>query len=369
MRRKIAIVLSAALLLALLPAASDAESDRLGFIAINETMPQELVNCVSVYGGINYVPYYVFTGYGLGLSYSYFLSAATAYFSTTEKQLFFDLNSGDTYDGNDNHYAASAVMQGGTVYVPVGLMCRYFGMSYSVIAGNEYGSILRITTDAVVLGDTEFLRAARSLMRSYYQSYHTAAAAVSPPPQEPKPSETPPTHEGDRVLLGFAGMPGEELLSQLDRLGFSACFFLTAEDIRQDPDRVRFLAGEGWGLGVWCASDPAADWESTDALLFEAARVRSILAASPGGAGARDGAEATGLAWFSADYSAAAEDSLYYGYASAAIPDAIRDAAGDISLLLDCNIPGQALSSLLNFLSERRYNVSGPCETDTIRRP
>ncbi|MBR1659033.1 MAG: hypothetical protein IJ705_01785 [Oscillospiraceae bacterium] len=221
MKRTAALLLCAALLLALVPAgsAADAEDDRLGFVAINDIMPPELVDCQMFYGGVYYVPYYVFTDYGLGLSYSYFASAATAYFSTTEKQLFFDLNSGATYDGNDTHYAVSAISRGGTVYVPVGLVCRIFGgMTYSIIAGNEYGNILRLKTDAVVLSDAEFLRAARSLMRSYYQSYQSGEGGGPVPDATPEPI----SHEGDRALLGFVGLPGDELLKTLARYEFDA---------------------------------------------------------------------------------------------------------------------------------------------------
>ena len=368
MKRTTAVLLCAALLLLplFLSAGAAAEADKLAFVSINDTLPPELVNCASVYNGISYVPYYVFTNYGFGISYSYFVSAATAYLSTPDKQLFFELNSGDTYDGSDNHYSTPAILQNGTVYVPVGLVCRFFGgMNYSSIAGNEYGSILRITTDAVVLSDAEFLRAARTLMRTYYQNYQAGNSSPAAPAQSPAPV----MHEGDRVMLGFAGLPDDGTLETLGAYELSACFFLTAQELRGSPDLVRRLSGEGFGLGIWCAGDSAQDWAEASELLFETARVRTILVSAPPEhiEDCLALAEREGLACWAPDHSLAA-----VGEEEAPAPDTVAAALdsveGDASLLLSAAGNGTDLETLLESLLERRYDIVGPREIDTVRR-
>ena len=366
MKRLTSALLCGALLLAFLLSAggSAAEEEKLTFVSINDTLPPELVNCAAYYNGASYVPYYVFTNYGFGLSYSYFVSAATAYLSTPDKQLFFELNSGDAYDGDDNHYSASAIFLNGTVYVPVGLVCRFFGgMNYSNITGNEYGSILRITTDSAVLSDADFLRAARTLMRTYYQNYW--AENNGDAPEEP---EAPVMHEGDRVLLGFVGLPDAETLNSLESRECSASFFLTAEEIRAFPDLMRRLSGEGYSLGVWCPEGTAGDWEEASRLLFETARVRSILICAP-----PERMEAclalagkNGLACWEPDYRLLASED------AAPAPDtvalALEAEEGDVSLLLDDGGDVTELELLLESLLERRYDIVGPREIDTVRR-
>ena len=238
MRKKaIAALLGLIMFLLLIPGAPASAEEKLSFISVNDTLPPELINCVANYNGQIYVPYYVFTNasyglskYGVGISYTYFNSAATAYLSGGEKQLFFELNSGDTYDGDDTHYSgASAIVRSGAVYLPLGLMYRFFGgFSYSYISGNEYGSILRFTTDAVILTDTEFLRAAKNTMRTYYLAYNAEAepevTPTSSPVQTEEPLPTPETHEGERVTLSFTGAPTDRVLSTLAQGRVKTCF-------------------------------------------------------------------------------------------------------------------------------------------------
>ena len=166
-KRLFCIVLAAMLAAALLSGVPAAADEKLNFISVNDMLPPELINSAISYGGMTYVPYYTFSSYGLGVSYTYFSASSTAYLYVRERQIFFELTSGKTYDGDGNQYTAPAILRSGVVYLPLSLMRRFFDhISYSYISGNEYGSILRITTSDVVLNDTEFLQAARTLMRS-----------------------------------------------------------------------------------------------------------------------------------------------------------------------------------------------------------
>lgn len=377
MRKKaIAALLGVALLLLLLPGAVVSADEKLTFLSINDTLPPELINCVASYGGQLYVPYYTFTNaayglakYGVGISYTYFNSAATAYLSAGDNQLFFELNSGDTYDGDDTHYgSASAIVRNGTVYLPLSMMYRFFGgFSYSYISGNEYGSILRLTTDAVVLTDTEFLRAARNTMRTYYLAYNAeieSEPTPSPTPiQTAEPSPPPETHEGERVTLSFSGLPTERILSTLSQHRIATCFFLTAEDVRSDPDMVRRAVGEGHSLGVWCAEDFSAEYAEAAALLFEAARVRTILTAGPAEKAEefRTAAEDEGMVWCDGN-SAVAEGTPAYVYNVSAW---LENAGGRPSLRLNCGTDSASnIGQILQYLNIQRYDVVSPRETN-----
>lgn len=351
-------------LLALLLSAPTAAEDKLSFISINDTLPPELINTVAVYGGVTYVPYWLFTNYGLGIYYSYLSSASTAYLYTYDRQLFFGLSDGKTFDENDCQYSTQAIMRGGTVYLPLNFMCNYFGgFTYSNIAGNEYGSILRITTGSEVLGNDEFLRAAKNAMRTHYTAYNRhgdSGSAQTPDPSPAQPGQSEQTHEGDSVRLGLCGLPSASLLERLERLGMRACFFLTAAQVRDAPDLVRRIACEGHGLGVCCPEGTAAEFAETSLLLTEAARVRTILTLRPEEAAAPEGAAA-----FRWELGTAAETvrptDIY------AVTAALDSGSGDTALLLPCGEDSEAsLGALLFYLSDRGFTVTAPRETDGI---
>ena len=183
-KRIAALALALVLVLGLaLPGAPAGAADKLSFISVNDTLPPELINCAVSYNSTTYVPYYVFSNYGLGLSYSFFPSVATAALYTTDAQLYFDVTNGTTYDGDDYRYSVSAIIRNGTVYVPLSFVCRFFGwIGVSNLAGNEYGSILRLTNGSEVLTDAEFLRAAESAMATYSRQYRESAATPTPAP-------------------------------------------------------------------------------------------------------------------------------------------------------------------------------------------
>lgn len=349
------------LLLLLPPLESSAEG--LSFISVNDLLPSELVGCLYSYGDILYVPYTVFTGYGLGIYYSYFSESSTAYFYTLDKQLFFSISDGKTFDADDYYYSVPAILRNGVVYLPVSLMCSYFGFSYSYIAGSPYGSVLRIKNGAQVLTDTEFIRAAKSVMQSHYDAYNTAQppAATPAPTPVPTPAKTPGPENNGReelsVSLSFIGPPSAALLDTLDSYGVTGCFFLTAEDVLSDPDMIRRAAGEGHALGVYCREDAAAEYEETAALIFEAARVKTVLvtASAEYAAGCMADAEALGLVCRQRGLDAvfAPGDTVSAYYATSELE--ARQTGADI--FMDSASAEHTLPILLEYLARSRYSV------------
>ena len=227
------------------------------------------------------------------------------------------------------------------------------------MTGSEYGDIVRIVSDAV-LSDEELQRAATNLMRNYYQKYNAAQPTETPAPVE---SEAPETHEGEALMLSFAGLPDPALLNRLRTDGLRSCFFLTAEEVRRDPDLLRRAVGEGHRLGVRCEGDPAETVPETRALIFEATRTPTVLLAAP-------------EAWAAEAEAYAADAGLVWCPADLLLDGGLPGGAWDVmawlndaellspSLRLDCAAAETAeLGRVLSYISEQKYAVSCPRET------
>lgn len=355
------IMLCALLLTMLLPGVAVKADDRLSFVAVNDYLPPELINTIVYYGGVAYVPCWLFTNYNLGLYYSYFSTNSTAYLYNTSRQLFFELSTGRTYDSEDNEYSAPAILFGGTVYFPLDFVTTYYGTyTYTVIGSNEYGSIVRIKTGKEVLSDDAFFRAAYTAMQRYYQAYQEAISPVpAPVPVEiPKPTEKP-SREGDVIRLGLDGLPSEETMDLLKEEGIRICFFLSIEEIRSDPDMVRRIACEGHTLGVSSPAGSASDCESAAGLLWETARVQTILAAMPD-----DAVMPEGMVTFPT-VRTAPEDSMDAEETAYSVTSKLEMRAGDQTLIFPAE-PGDpaALRLLLFYLHDMEFSVITIRETD-----
>ena len=269
-KAKKAVCVILVLLLALLPGAALAADSSVCFIAVNDNL-LPLTSQASSQSGQYYVPMSVFTS--LRIYSSFHSGTSTAELTSSTRQMFFNVETGETYDSNNNYYTSSAIMRGGTVYVPVDFVCRQFGLSWSYIRGSGYGDVCRITDGSSSLSNEMFMAAARPLMVSRYNEY--TGSSVSPDVDGGE------VEAADSVIfLSFRGMPTGDTLNTLLSYGVKATFFLTAEEIRSDPSIVRRIAGEGHNIGALCSSDPAREHgEFLDALWSEA-HMTSVLIAS-----------------------------------------------------------------------------------------
>lgn len=393
-RRVLALLLCAALLA--VPLGSASAETRLTFLSVNDLIPPELINTAVSWGGRIYVPWQVFANYGLGIGYNYYGAAQTAYLYSYDLQLFFELNTGRCFDGEDNSYSIPAIYSGGAVYLPLRMVCSFFGLRLSTIGGSEYGDILRVSSEAV-LSDEELLRAAQNFMRRYYLLYNapepspspsptptaapppvtpvppspsatpspapvpTPAPSPTPSPAVPPPSPTPLSHAGDLLTLSFTGLPDAAMLDALAAAGVRSCFFLTAAELGRDPELLRRMAGEGHSFGVRAAGDPAADWAAAAPLLFETTRTLTLLLdAGTNIAEATAFAEAEGLVLCPADRATAADTAGAEWLAVSWL-----EAPGHaLRLRLDCaSLDGPALARVLQRVRELNYTVLRPRET------
>jgi hypothetical protein len=366
-KRVLALALCVLVLASLFPGSGGAAAGPLSYVAFNDTLPPELVNAAVYYGGTAYLPYWFFTNYGFGISYTYFTTSSTAYVSGAANQIFFELTSGRTYDSNDVEYNAPAILWGGTVYLPLGFMAGTFGgFTYRVIGQNDYGSILRVKTGTEILSDDEFFKAATAVMKRYYQAYYASEDPTAPPehtPALPEPTENPQPREGDAIRLGLEGMPSAEALKLLTQEGIKACFFLRAEEIRSDPDMVRRIACTGYGLGASCPNGSAEEMEETAALLWETARVRTILYTLPEGAAVPEGIVA-----FPTNGTELTADELLEGVYS--VTGQLEYRTGDQTVLFPSgDVDTAALRMLLYYFDEQGFTVVPLREPDGGGKP
>ena len=356
MKRRILIILLCGALVALpVPCTTGAAGAPLNFVAVNDTLPQELINAAAYYGGIIYVPSWLIKNYNLGINYSYFTGSTTAYLESGDKQLFFNVTTGKTFDGDDYQYSVPAIVQGGIVYLPLSFLCSFFGsFSYANIGGNEYGNVLRIYAGSSELTDKEFLAAAKPAMKRQYDAYYKENT-------EGTGSETDggkQQHQGETVRLGLVGLPEDETLELLRNTGMTACFFLREEELRSDPDRVRCIACRGFGLGVVCETGTAAEYEAAAELLWEICRVPCTMALVPAGAEPVSGATSRTLP----EERETGGDRMAKTYAVTAELDAGH---GDTELLFSCGAEhSTALKVLVYYLRDQGFAVRALRETD-----
>lgn len=350
MKRKILALILIILILAPFVQTASADNSGLCYTATNDKL-LDIGLMTAFVGGVSYVPAEVLSTFGV--YYNYFDSSTTAMLFNSNKQIFFELSSGNTKDSAGTTYSVSATFKNGQVYVPASWVCTYFGLNCSVISGSGYGDILRIKNGAEVLSDWDFLDAATSIMRTRYNEYYGTSTPVSPSPT--------PTQNGDddingaSVSLSFIGLPSDKLLNSLDNYSANVCFFVTADEVMGAPDTVRRICGSGHSIGIYCASSPETECENTSELIFEAAQVRPILVTSPVALSQslKTYAEANGYAYFEAAIKIA--DTVK---SSSVITSELKDAEGYTSIIIPYNeYTDSFLPYVLQFISNKHITI------------
>jgi len=351
MRRTIIFILILAMVLSF-SLVSYADNPEVCFTALNETV-LDLSQAPYFYNGTAFVNYKVFSSFKVYSSY--FASNNTISLYRSDRQLYFNLNTGQIFDGDKNYYSTPTVRKNGVVYVSVPFVCNYFGLSWSYIKGIGYGDILRITDSGSYLSDSEFIHAASGVMQPRYESYlESLSGTSSPSPSVPgtvDSSDTP-------VYMSFEGIPGDYILDTLQRYGVKAAFYLSADDIASSPETVRRVHGSGHTIGIFCGADPAADYASASALLLEAANIRTVMVSSSGEhiSACQSFAQTAHLKMNTFDLDGA--DRHGYGVSTNNLTNRISNAHRTVHLRFDCSESTQrVLSNVLNYLSTNNYSL------------
>lgn len=214
---------------------------------------------------ILYVSYTAFDQTDLDVQYIRNYSMGLAVLYTSKIDLRFDLANRTVYDRNGVPYSGNAIEKNGNVFFPIDLVCRFFGLSWTL---NNTATIplIRIKSDAVVLDDSSFLSAAATMMASRYAEYEKLVSGLKQPENgnEPtKPSdkdpvvELPPIHaaDGQKVYLIFNGRTESSIRDLMRILGDRPATFLLTVQQMEDGDLVRALLGGGHCVALMIGSD------------------------------------------------------------------------------------------------------------------
>lgn len=273
----ISCVLAVALLLSFPPLTAKADSSGLTFTAINDKFAP--LSMMPVYsGGSRYLPISLFSTY-FGISYEYFAGANSVTLTKGSNMLIFNLGEGTCYTPDGQDWPAKATTMNGSVYVTAGIG-GVFGLNYSTITGTGYGDIYRITDGSQTLSNALFADAATNSLKSLYSEYYGASVPSTSTPT-PEPSESPEI-EGAEVYLSFVGMPAGNMLDVLKSNNAYAAFFLSADEIGDNPDTVRRIIGEGHTVGIYygVSSEAEAEVEEAVTALEDAAMYRPTMITS-----------------------------------------------------------------------------------------
>ena len=216
------------------------------------------------------------------VDYSYIHTSTTHKLTlyTLQQMLTFDLKNGTCREEiSGESYPAQAIMRNGIPYLPVVMVCNFFGLDFSYTAFSQ-GYLVRINNDSVVLSDAKLIDAASNLinryLREYNQSINPAPDTTTPtsPPSEPDESNT----TNVSTYLAFLCKDGQgldQILSALDSAGNQALFFFTPEALEQEDDLVRRILGTGHSVGILAEGGTL---DQTRALLEEGNRALEHLA-------------------------------------------------------------------------------------------
>lgn len=291
-------LLAAALLAALAlgmagPAFGSGSGAEVNLMAVNDRVLVELTveNMPRTVGGVLYVPYTMLsnlsTGIDLGISSLYSTTRRTVVVTNRgQKGIIFDLQTNTAEDLDGNPVAARAMVRNATVFVPIDWLCQYFGTISCSRTPTRYGTLIRVTNSAAVLGDLDFVDAADNLLASSLSSYLESVGGGS---DEPIPSGgvqvSQPPSGAELYLALLCGAEGEECARLVEGRELRALFLFTPEQLEERDDLVRGLVGAGHTIGLLLtggtAEDCLAQGAEGAALLAAIARYPALVASAP----------------------------------------------------------------------------------------
>jgi len=278
----IAVVIVIGLAIAVFPVSRAAATPY--FTVVNDTLLPLNDNTIPlIHNGIYFVPHATFSGLGI-------FSAASArdarvLLYTEDISITFHVGGTTTdQDGNTLRWP-SARRDGNRLYVPLRQVAEHFGLSYEIIeVSNDVIpdaniSLIRITSDAAIIPNAATFAGMRAIaLRTAYNQYFTQPDQPTTPPED-----LPPDHSDVTVYLSFydisAGSAGEilNLLATPAAPNFRASFFVSADDIINNPGLIRKIFGSGHAIGIWLTDGTYEEYLHASALLFEAAKVTTVL--------------------------------------------------------------------------------------------
>ena len=278
-RRILAVLLAVLLLVSLMPAGS---ASGIFFVAFNDTVPMTLSTDVAPYyqNGILLVPHTAFGVNGMGVSASYDAEKRIVTLSGKNQRLIFDMNSGIATDESGTGRKITCVMKNGIAFLPAGFCSAHLGVSVRLLYSKDNYTVLRFTNGTQAYDDGLFIQKAENLISYRIQQHEAEQTPQKPvvsPPQQPVEEETPQIG----VYLAVEGIASVDgALRTLSGHGTPAVFFLTGEEIRENPGKVLAIRAAGYPIGLTVAEDAAnvaASLADANAALDDLTQSKTLL--------------------------------------------------------------------------------------------
>lgn len=262
LRRAGAWILALVLMLTLAPERGQAALEGVYFTAANEQLLDLSSATMPFYsGGVLYVSSALFDGMDLGITYVYNSTTKLALLYTKLTDLRFDLAKQTAYDKNGNTYQAHAIEKNGYVFLPMGTVCSFFGLSWSISTEAQTGvaPLIRVRSSSSVLSDREFADAAYNDMLRRYNDYEKTVEEGAATQEDPP---TYPQYTGQTIHLLVESLSREDTLAVLDLLGSDAqAAFLLTEEQMEDGDLLRTLVAGGHGVVLRASGETEEELE------------------------------------------------------------------------------------------------------------
>ena len=379
-KKTILLIITLCLAAALTPAVSHAAVTA-HFMAVNDTLlPFNDSTMPLVSGGVIYIPYETLLSAGVWSMTTLDLSWVRLYRDARYVDIFADRGTTEDNHGIILGWPPSRRI-GSAVYVPLHQVSAYFDLTYTLI---EVGGdiipdvqiwVVRVMSDTA-LSSRDFVVQHGNAMRAAYNEYFalqpspppTAPPGVETPAQPPEEVPPPPSYSDVTVYLSFydisAGGAGQilDLFDAWAAFGYSSCFFLSANDIADNPALIRRIYGSGHTVGIWLDDGSFDEYLEASALLFEAAKTRTVLVSSDEEAAgsAIEAAHAHGLIYWGASRSYGG--SFTVSEVTAALP---TESGQGWKLRFSCSEDtAAALPGVLSFL--RTFDYSAVRITETV---
>ena len=361
------------------------------FIAVNDTLlPFDDGGALQIRGGEFYVPRGLFRNLGLWSFANAEREHARIY--NADRHIDFYTLDGLTMDIYGNFLNWPPPYRAGSVfYVPLRHVCDYFGLSLEIISisrdiiPEQQMQLIRITAGNMHTQDSNaFVMANRDALRNaYYSHFSSQPGDTTRPPADPEP---PPTYSDVTIYLSFHNLDAGNLgmildaLSHPDARGYRAAFFVSADEISGHAGLIRRIAGSGHAIGIWLEEGTAGEYLDASTLLFEAAKVRTVLVSADtyswdldtAGAAAETTIETTAETAAEAAIKAAAETAMEtarsLGLVFRGITRMFEPNTGDTggtSGGMAGNLSGSAYAEIFPTESGSRHNIGFDCTDET----
>ena len=296
MRRILAVLLCLSLLLPLFSASNPSYAADSYLITIAEDQVLDSVgdNEMAVYiDGIIYAPYTTLQKMNsVYANYNEAEQLVTVY--RVGAIMYFELDTGLTYDLQQRSIRVSAKMRDGVPYLPVSIVTAWMGMYFSYISAESSGvgyPVIRLASDKPALADNVILSRNASRLRSVARARNKASGIEVPADPVVVPPRT--------TALLFTGLPEvlpadengnlptqplSSLLSVLEGNTMPAAFFLKQEELLLGAETLRELVSRGFSVGILLSSaeDPVAEAQACSQLYAQLLHQRVRLVCSAG---------------------------------------------------------------------------------------